>query len=114
MSKYCKYKNKNVAIYTKKQSKEENINKHATGKVSWMKIELEDFNVNIIEFVDNHIKGDYKELNRLIELVKKDEIQAILVWDFDEIPLKIVSSLIEICTQKDVYLDGFLETVAME
>lgn len=30
-----------VAIYAKKKSKEENVNEHVIGKISWLKIELE-------------------------------------------------------------------------
>lgn len=102
-----------VAIYAKKQSKEENVKEPVIGKISWLKIELEDYDVEIIEFVDNHIRGDYQELNRLINLVKADEIDSILVWDFDEITLEMTNELVKVCNQKEVYLDGFLTKLAM-
>lgn len=104
---------KKVAIYTKKQFKEENVNKPVIGKVSWMKIELQYLNVSIIEFLDNSIKGDYKELNRLINLVKSGEIESILVWDFDEIPSEMISKLVKVCNQKEVSLEGFLTSIAI-
>ena len=65
---YINYKNENVAIYTKKEFENQNIYEHMVGKVSWMHIELEDFGVNIIEFIDSHEEGSYKEINRLINL----------------------------------------------
>ena len=102
-----------VAIYTKKKSKEENVNEYLIGKVSWMKIELEDYDVEIIEFVDNHIRGSYQELNRLISLVKADEIDSILVWDFDEITLEMINKLVKVCNQKEVCLEGFLTRIAI-
>lgn len=102
-----------VAIYAKKQSKEENVNEPVIGKISWLKIELEDYDVEIREFVDNHIRGDYQELNRLINLVKVDEIDSILVWDFDEITLEMINELVKVCNQKEVYLDGFITKLAM-
>lgn len=111
MDKYSSYKNENVAIYTKKTSKEEDVNEPFVGKVSWMNLELEYFNVNIVEFVDSHVSGDYHQINRLIELVKQGEIKAILIWDFEEIPLEIVGRLVEECKRRNVYLNGFLTTI---
>lgn len=108
---YRKYKYENVAIYAKKHTEEEDVNEHITGKIDWMKFELEDFGVNIIEFVDSHIEGDYKEINRLIELVKQGEIKAILIWDFDDIEVEIIKRLVEECTKKDVYINGFLTVI---
>ena len=111
MNKYSSYKNENVAIYTKKSSKAEKVNEPFVGKVSWMKLELEYFNVNIVEFVDSHVAGDYQQINRLIELVKQEEIKAILIWDFEEIPVEIVAKLVEECKRRNVYLNGFLTTI---
>ncbi|MDB0440334.1 hypothetical protein C4R89_12405 [Clostridioides difficile] len=114
MNIYSNYSNENVAIYAKKNTEKEDVNEPVIGKVTWMKMELEECEVNIIEFVDSHVKGEYKRINELIELVKKDEIKAILIWDFDEIPLEIVERLVEECTKRDVYLNGFLTTIKIK
>ncbi|HBF4082061.1 hypothetical protein NQ905_12885 [Clostridioides difficile] len=111
MNIYNNYKNENVAIYAKKSSEKENVNEHIIGKVTWMKMEIEEFGVNILEFVDSHTKGEYQEINKLIELVKKDEIRAILIWDFADIPTEIVEILVDECSKRDVYLNGFLTTI---
>ena len=76
-----------------------------------MKIELEDYYVEIIEFLDNHIRGDYQELNRLISLVKADEIDSILVWDFNEITLEMINKLVKVSNEKEVCLEGFLTSI---
>lgn len=94
-----------------KMTEAEKVNEPFVGKVSWMKLELEDFNVNILEFVDSHVSGDYHQINRLIELVKQGEIKAILIWDFEEIPVEIVGRLVEECKRRNVYLNGFLTTI---
>lgn len=111
---YINYKNENVAIYTKKGFENENVHEDVVGKVSWMHIELEDFGVNIVEFIDNHKEGSYKEINRLIKSVNQGEIKAVLVWDFNEIPLELVISLIEECAKRDVYIDGFLTNLEVK
>lgn len=111
MSIYSNYKNENVAIYAKKSSEKENVNEPIMGKVTWMKMEIEEFGVNILEFVDSHTKGEYQEINKLIELVKKSEIKAILIWDFADIPTEIVEILVDECSKRDVYLNGFLTTI---
>ena len=111
---YINYKNKNVAIYTKKEFENQNIYENVVGKVSWMHIELEDFGVNIIEFIDSHEEGSYKEINRLIKSVNQGEIQAVLVWDFNEISLEIGISLIEECDKRNVYIDGFLTSLEIK
>ena len=123
---YINYKNENVAIYTKKEFEEivhngkgielenQNIYEHMVGKVSWMHIELEDFGVNIIEFIDSHEEGSYKEINRLIKSVNQGEIQAVLVWDFNEIPLELRISLVEECSKRNVYIDGFLTSLEIK
>ena len=108
------YKNENVAIYTKKEFENQNIYEHMVGKVSWMHIELEDFGVNIIEFIDSHEEGSYKEINRLIKSVNQGEIQAVLVWDFNEIPLELRISLVEECSKRNVYIDGFLTSLEIK
>lgn len=101
MNIYSNYKNKNVAIYAKKSSEKENVNESIMGKVTWMKMEMEEFGVNILEFVDSHVKGEYQEINKLIDLVNKDEIRAILIWDFDEIPTEIIEILVDECSKRD-------------
>lgn len=111
MNIYSNYKNENVAIYAKKSSEKENVNEPIMGKVTWMKMEIEEFGVNILEFVDNHTKGEHQEINKLIELVKKSEIKAILIWDFADIPTEIVEILVDECSKRDVYLNGFLTTI---
>lgn len=111
MNIYSNYKNENVAIYAKKSSEKENVNEPIMGKVTWMKMEIEEFGVNILEFVDSHTKGEYQEINKLIELVKKSEIKAILIWDFTDIPTEIVEILVDECSKRDVYLNGFLTTI---
>ena len=111
---YINYKNENVAIYTKKEFENQNIYENVVGKVSWMHIELEDFGVNIIEFIDSHEEGSYKEINRLIKSVNQGEIQAVLVWDFNEISLEIGISLIEECDKRNVYIDGFLTSLEVK
>lgn len=108
INRYSKYKNENVAIYTKKQNEKQDVNQILIGKVTWMKMELEEFNTNIVEFVDSHTKGEYKEINRLIELVKNGYIKAVLIWDFGEIESELAKVLIEECLKKDVYINGFL------
>lgn len=114
MNIYSNYKNKNVAIYAKKSLEKENVNELVMGKVTWMKMEIEEFGVNILEFVDSHTKGEYQEINKLIELVKKDEIKAILIWDFDDIPTELVEILVDECSKRDVYLNGFLTTIKIK
>lgn len=114
MNIYSNYKNENVAIYAKKSLEKENINEPIMGKVTWMKMEIEEFGVNILEFVDSHTKGEYQEINKLIELVKKDEIKAILIWDFDDIPTELVEILVDECSKRDVYLNGFLTTIKIK
>ena len=111
---YINYKNKNVAIYTKKEFENQNIYENVVGKVSWMHIELEDFGVNIIEFIDSHEEGSYKEINRLIKSVNQGEIQAVLVWDFNEISLEIGIYLIEEGDKRNVYIDGFLTSLEVK
>ncbi|MGL5642071.1 MAG: hypothetical protein ACRDDM_07375 [Paraclostridium sp.] len=111
MNIYSNYKNENVAIYAKKSLEKENVNEPIMGKVTWMKMEIEEFGVNILEFVDSHTKGEYQEINKLIELVKKSEIKAILIWDFADIPTEIVEILVDECSKRDVYLNGFLTTI---
>lgn len=74
-------------------------------------MEIEEFGANILEFVDSHVKGEHKEINKLIELVKKDEIRAILIWDFDEIPTEIIETLVDECSKRNIYLNGFLTTI---
>ena len=100
--------------YTKKEFENQNIYEHMVGKVSWMHIELEDFGVNIIEFIDSHEEGSYKEINRLIKSVNQGEIQAVLVWDFNEIPLELRISLVEECSKRNVYIDGFLTSLEIK
>ncbi|OSB08933.1 hypothetical protein B2H97_13320 [Paraclostridium bifermentans] len=114
MSIYSNYKNENVAIYTKKSSQKENVNEPIIGKATWMKMGIEEFGVNILEFVDSHVKGEYQEINKLIDLVKKGEIRAILIWDFDEIPTEIIEILVDECSKRDVYLNGFLTTIKIK
>lgn len=114
MNIYSNYKNENVAIYAKKSSEKENVNEPIMGKVTWMKMEIEEFGVNILEFVDSHTKGEYQEINKLIELVKKSEIKAILIWDFADIPTEIVEILVDECSKRDVYLNGFLTTIKIK
>lgn len=114
MNIYSNYKNENVAIYTKKSSQKQNVNDPIVGKSTWMKMEIEEFCVNILEFVDSHVKGEYKEINKLIDLVKKGEIRAILIWDFDEIPTEIIEILVDECRKRDVYLNGFLTTIKIK
>ncbi|MCC0653905.1 MULTISPECIES: hypothetical protein [unclassified Clostridioides] len=114
MNIYSNYKNENVAIYAKKSLEKENVNELVMGKVTWMKMEIEEFGVNILEFVDSHTKGEYQEINKLIELVKKDEIKAILIWDFDDIPAELVEILVDECSKRDVYLNGFLTTIKIK
>lgn len=109
IERYSKYKN--VAIYTKKQEVQEDIYEHVVGKMSWMNIELEDFDVDILEFVDNHFEGEYKELNRLIELVESGKIQSILIWDFNEITSDMIDKLVEVSIKNKIYLNGFLTTI---
>ena len=92
----------------------QNIYENVVGKVSWMHIELEDFGVNIIEFIDSHEEGSYKEINRLIKSVNQGEIQAVLVWDFNEIPLELRISLVEECSKRNVYIDGFLTSLEIK
>lgn len=111
MNIYSNYKNENVAIYAKRSSEKENVNEPIIGKLTWMKMEIEEFGVNILEFVDSHTKGEYQEINKLIDLVKKSEIKAILIWDFADIPTKIVEILVDECSKRDVYLNGFLTTI---
>ncbi len=53
---YSNYKNENVAIYAKKSSEKEDVNNPIIGKLTWMKMEIEEFGVNILEFVDSHVK----------------------------------------------------------
>ena len=84
---YINYKNENVAIYTKKE---------------------------LIEFIDSHEEGSYKEINRLIKSVNQGEIQAVLVWDFNEIPLELRISLVEECSKRNVYIDGFLTSLEIK
>lgn len=43
----------------------------------------------------------------------EDELDLILVWDFDEISLEMTNKLVKVCNQKEVYLDGFLTKLAM-
>lgn len=100
---YINYKNENVAIYTKKEFENQNIYEHMVGKVSWMHIELEDFGVNIIEFIDSHEEGSYKEINRLIKSVNQGEI-----------PLELRISLVEECSKRNVYIDGFLTSLEIK
>lgn len=114
MNIYSNYKNENVAIYTKKSSQKQNVNDPIVGKLTWMKMEIEEFGVNILEFVDSHVKGEYQEINKLIDLVKKGEIRAILIWDFDEIPTEITEILVDECSKRDVYLTGFLTTIKIK
>ncbi|MFL8712586.1 hypothetical protein Q3304_17580 [Clostridioides sp. GD02377] len=114
MNIYSNYKNKNVAIYAKKSSEKENVNEPIIGKVTWMKMEIEEFGVNILEFVDSHVKGEYQEINKLIELVKEDKIRAILIWDFDDIPTEIVEILVDECSQRDIYLNGILTPIKIK
>lgn len=109
IDKYSEYEN--VAVYTKKQVEQEDVDKPVVGKVSWMKIELEDFDIDVVEFVDNHLEGDYEELNKLIDLVRKGKIQSILVWDFKEITLEMIDKLIDASIKNIVYLNGFLTTI---
>ena len=111
---YINYKNENVAIYTKKEFENQNIYEHMVGKVSWMHIELEDFGVNIMEFIDSHETESYEEINRLIEFVKRGEIKAILIWDFNEIPLELAECLVQECIKRDVYIDGFLTVLKIK
>ncbi len=114
MNIYSNYKNENVAIYAKKSLEKENVNEPVVGKATWMKMEVEEFGVNILEFVDSHIKEEYKEINKLIGLVKKGEIKAILIWDFDDIPTELVEILVDECSKRDVYLNGFLTTIKIK
>ncbi|MFL1470695.1 hypothetical protein [Paraclostridium bifermentans] len=114
MNIYNNYKNENVAIYAKKSLEKENVNEPVVGKVTWMKMEIEEFGVNILEFVDSHTKGEYQEINKLIERVKKGEIRSILIWDFDEIPIEIIEILVDECSKRDVYLTGFLTTIKIK
>ena len=110
-------KNKELDIVFSKKVEEfenQNIYEHMVGKVSWMHIELEDFGVNIIEFIDSHEEGSYKEINRLIKSVNQGEIQAVLVWDFNEIPLELRISLVEECSKRNVYIDGFLTSLEIK
>lgn len=114
MNIYSNYKNENVAIYAKKSSEKENVNEPVVGKVTWMKMEIEEFGVNILEFVDSHTKGEYQEVNKLTGLVKKGEIKAILIWDFDDIETELVEILVDECSKRDVYLNGFLTTIKIK
>lgn len=114
MNKYSNYEDENVAIYTKIKTEKEERNDSVVDRVEWMKIELERFNVNIVEFVDRCGEGEYKEINRLIELVKKDEIKAILIWDVEDIPLKTMDNLAIECRDKNIYLNGFLTPIKMK
>ena len=68
----------------------------------------------IIEFIDSHEEGSYKEINRLIKSVNQGEIQAVLVWDFNEIPLELRISLVEECSKRNVYIDGFLTSLEIK
>lgn len=114
MNIYSNYKNENVAIYAKKSSEKENVNEPVVGKVTWMKMEIEEFGVNILEFVESHTKGEYQEVNKLTGLVKKGEIKAILIWDFDDIETELVEILVDECSKRDVYLNGFLTTIKIK
>lgn len=114
MNIYSNYKNENVAIYAKKSSEKENVNEPVVGKVTWMKMEIEEFGVNILEFVESHTKGEYQEVNKLTGLVKKGEIKAILIWDFDDIETELVEILVDECSKRDVCLNGFLTTIKIK
>lgn len=54
------------------------------------------------------------EINRLIKSVNQGEIQAVLVWDFNEIPLELRISLVEECSKRNVYIDGFLTSLEIK
>ena len=104
IDKYINNKNENLAIYTKKESKNQDIYEHISEEILWMDIDLDDSDLNIIEFIDSHEEGLYEGIKSLIELVKRGETKAVLAHDFKDIPLELGISLVEECEKRDVHL----------
>ena len=96
MERYREYKYQNVAAYIKPQLRDSESYLHT--KTSILTLDLYDYECEPITMIDTEVEGDYRELERLIEMVEcyREEM---------------LDRLKETCYQKGIELNAYKEDI---
>lgn len=99
--------NGKISIYIRKENKLENL-QTGYGRLQWLKYELEDNKEIVNIFVD-----EYKERNKIIELIKEIQegsIDNLLIWSIDDIDKDYVAELANVITKYEIPIISFCKS----
>lgn len=109
MERYREYKYQNVAVYIKPQLRDSESYLHT--KTSILTLDLYDYECEPITMIDTAVEGDYRELERLIEMVECYRISAVIIWSYSDIEEEMLDRLKETCYQKGIELNAYKEDI---
>lgn len=64
--------------------------------------------------IDTDVKGDYRELERLIEMVEWYRVSAVIIWSYLDIEEEILDRLKEACYTNGIELNAYKEDIQIQ
>ena len=103
-----KVKGKSLAIYLRKEKVDEDLINSGVGRLGWLEFEVESYIPMNEIYVDevNETKG----LNMLINKIKRENIEVLLIWSIEDFEINRFLELIQICSNSNTRIISFCET----
>lgn len=112
MERYKKYKYEDVAVYIKTQKDDSEL--YIQTKTSILRGDLYDYECEPITMIDTDIEGDYRELERLIEMVEWYRVSAVIIWSYLDIEENLLDRLKEVCYTNGIELNAYKEDIQIK
>ena len=112
MERYKKYKYQDVAVYIKPQISDSES--YIQTKTSMLRGDLYDYECEPITMIDTDVEGDYRELERLIEMVEWYRVSAVIIWSYLDIEEEILDRLKEACYTNGIELNAYKEDIQIQ
>lgn len=112
MERYKKYKYQDVAVYIKPQISDSES--YIQTKTSMLREDLYDYECEPITMIDTDVEGDYRELERLIEMVEWYRVSAVIIWSYLDIEEEILDRLKEACYTNGIELNAYKEDIQIQ
>ncbi len=112
MERYKKYKYQDVAVYIKPQISDSES--YIQTKTSILRGDLYDYECEPITMIDTDVEGDYRELERLIEMVEWYRVSSVIIWSYLDIEEEILDRLKEACYSNGIELNAYKEDIQIQ
>lgn len=84
---------------------------HIQTKVNILTVDLYDYGCEPITMIDSKEKGDYTELEKLIEMVEWYRVSAVIVWSYSDIEEELLDRLKIACLRNGIELNAYEEDI---